>query len=110
MYQTDNATSDRRVKALQNLFGHVALFLLVNIVAAGIDIVDGARGDTVLGLDWAYWLLVPWTILLTIHLISFFSRTSYDMPSEPPSALIDYGADLDPGDREEERIRRLVNH
>ena len=105
MYRSDIASDDRKVEALQNLMGHAALFLLVNIVAVGIDLVDGARGDTILGLDWAYWLLIPWTVLMVIHLISFFSRTGYDMPGEPPSTPVDYGHDMDA-----ERFRHLVDH
>ena len=104
MYRNDIASDDRKVEALQNLMGHAAMFLLVNIVAVGIDLVDGARGDTVLGLDWAYWLLIPWTVLMVIHLSSFFSRTSYDM-ADPPSDLIDNGHDMDA-----ERFRHLVDH
>ena len=64
LYRSDIASDDRKVEGLQNLMCHAALFLLVNIVAVGIDLVDGARGDTVLGLDWAYWLLIPWTALV----------------------------------------------
>ncbi len=104
MYRSDIASDDRKVEALQTLMGHAALFLLVNVVAVGIDLVDGARGDTVLGLDWAYWLLIPWIVLMVIHLISFFSPTSYDM-ADPLSDLIDNGHDMDA-----ERFRRLVDH
>lgn len=101
MIRNDTSIKDQRIERIQGLMGHVALFLLVNVVTVGIDLVDGARGDTVIGLDWAYWLLIPWTVIFMAHLIRFFSRTSYDLPSEPPSG----GADL-----ESDRIRDLVSH
>ena len=105
MYQSESPSEIRRTRALQNLFGHAAAFLLVAIVAGGIDLVDGARGDTVLGLDWAYWLLIPWAVIFAIHVVRFFSRASFQRPSEPPSTLMDFEDDI-----ESERMRHLVSH
>lgn len=105
MYQSESASEIRRTQALQNLFGHAAAFLLVGIVAGGIDLVDGARGDTVLGFDWAYWLLIPWTVILAIHVITFFTRARTHRPVEPPSTLMDFEDDI-----ESERMRHMVSH
>ena len=104
MDKSELASDTRRTEALQNLFGHAAAFLLIGVVAGGIDLVDGARGGTVLGLDWAYWLLIPWSVLFAIHVIGFFSRASAHRPIEPPSTLMDFEED------ESERMRHLVTH
>lgn len=98
--RSGTSASGEKVERLQRLWGHVALFLLINVVAGGIDLVDGARGDTFLGLDWAHWLLIPWTVILVIHVISFLTRTGYDIPTEPPPS---------PAESESERTRHLVS-
>ena len=62
----------RRVKEVRDFYGHLALYLIVNGVFVLIDLLDGDDGETFLGLDWAYFMLIGWGVFVLGHFFSVF--------------------------------------
>lgn len=55
---------------------HTALFLVVNAVLWAQDLIIGG------GLDYAYWVTIPWGVGLVIHIVATFSdRSTIQDPS-----------------------------
>lgn len=66
--------SMERSRALVHLIGHVLLYMFINTALVLVDLMDGAAGSSVLGLNWAYWPILGWGALLALHAgIVFFS-------------------------------------
>jgi len=61
----------RQNKKVRDFFYHLMTYLFVNALLIVIDLqADGGR--QVLGLDWAYWVILGWGIGLAGHAISVF--------------------------------------
>lgn len=65
-------------KARADLWWHVGIFLAVN---AFIWVQDFAVGG---GLDYGYWVTIPWAIGLTVHVAMYADRERIEMPPLPP--------------------------
>jgi protein-S-isoprenylcysteine O-methyltransferase Ste14 len=60
-------------RALSDLLWHAGIFLVVNAFIWAQDIAMGG------GVDYAFWITIPWGIGLTIHAATFFqSRRTLD--------------------------------
>ena len=62
---TPEERAHKRVKNFTDLMWHVATFVIVNAFLWGIDIVGGG------GVDWAYWVTIPWGIGLAFHVAAY---------------------------------------
>ena len=61
----------KHVKDVRDFFYHLMTFVLVNAMLVAVDVrVDGGR--EVLGLDWAYWVIIGWGFGIAGHAISVF--------------------------------------
>ncbi len=61
----------RHVKGVRDFFYHLMTYLLVSGMMVVIDRSDGV-GDGLFGLDWAYWIIIPWGFGVCGHAISVF--------------------------------------
>ena len=74
----DDVAMDRarkRVRALRQFYGHLTVYVAVNILLVVIDIVNGTSGSTFLGLDWAYWPILGWGIAIALQAVSVIFPT-----------------------------------
>ncbi len=61
----------KRASDVRDFFGHLIAYLIANGIMVFVDLRD--TGDSqFLGLDWAYWSIVPWGIGLLIHALVVF--------------------------------------
>ncbi len=60
----------RRVKDLQDFYGHLVIYLVVNAIFILIDLADGPGETEFLGLDWAYYPIIGWGIFLAVHAVA----------------------------------------
>lgn len=61
----------KHVTAVRDFFYHLMTYVLVNAMLVFIDLrSEGA--DSVLGLDWAYWIIIGWGFGLAGHAIAVF--------------------------------------
>jgi len=61
----------KRVADVRDFFGHLIAYLIANGIMVFVDLRD--TGDSqFLGLDWAYWSIIPWGIGLLIHALVVF--------------------------------------
>jgi Mn2+/Fe2+ NRAMP family transporter len=73
MTDTDPAMERARARAheLRDYYRHLLIYVLVCALLVVIDLVDGTEGgDTLIGLNWAFWPIVGWGIAVLIHTIS----------------------------------------
>lgn len=61
----------KHVKAVRDVFYHLMTFVLVNSILIVVDVRSGGEG-AVLGLDWAYWVIIGWGFGMAGHAISVF--------------------------------------
>jgi hypothetical protein len=59
------------VKAVRDFAYHVMVFVFVNALLVIVDVRGGGKGE-VLGLDWAYWVILAWGLGVAGHAISVF--------------------------------------
>jgi hypothetical protein len=59
------------VKAVRDFAYHLMTYVLVNALLIVIDLRGGGEGD-ILGLDWAYWLVLFWGFGIAGHAIWVF--------------------------------------
>jgi hypothetical protein len=73
MTQQDAALerAKKHVKEVRDFYYHLMTFVLVNAMLVFIDLRVDA-GQTVLGLDWAYWVIFGWGFGIAGHAISVF--------------------------------------
>jgi hypothetical protein len=62
---TPESRARKRVEDLTALLWHIAAFVIIN---AGIWIQDIVTGN---GVDWAYWVTIPWAVGLLIHVLAY---------------------------------------
>jgi hypothetical protein len=60
------------VKHLRDFFYHLVVFLFVNGLLVVLDVRAGTGANPVLGLDWAYWVILFWGVGLVAHAIWAF--------------------------------------
>ncbi len=60
----------RHVSAVRNFWFHVMTFVFVNAMFVVIDL--GSGDGRVLGLDWAFWIILFWGFGVVGHTISVF--------------------------------------
>jgi 2TM domain len=74
MEQTHTALEAARkhLKAIRDFFYHLMVFLFVNGLLVILDVRSGVGDQAVLGLDWAYWVILFWGVGLVGHAIYAF--------------------------------------
>lgn len=95
MVQTDPVPEGVRkhLKAIRDFLYHLMVFLFVNGLLVILDVRAGVGVQAVLGLDWAYWVILSWGIGLFGHAIyAFFGEHKIEAKYE------------------KERTRALVSH
>lgn len=72
--QSEQAAYDRarrRVREEREFWGHFWFFVVVMTVLVLVDLADGSEdGETLLGLDWAYFPLIGWGAFVVAHFLS----------------------------------------
>lgn len=63
---TPEERAAKRVEEFTGLMWHIAVYVIVNVF---LWIMDFAQGG---GLQWAYWVTIPWGIGLAFHVASYF--------------------------------------
>jgi len=69
-HNSDLEQARRHVTAVRNFWYHLMTFVLVNTILVIIDVFAG--DGRVLGLDWAFWIILFWGFGLAGHAISVF--------------------------------------
>lgn len=74
MEQTDTAleSAKKHLKAIRDFMYHLMVFLFVNGLLVILDVRAGTGDQAVLGLDWAYWVILFWGVGLVGHGIYAF--------------------------------------
>lgn len=95
MEQTDTAleSAKKHLKAIRDFMYHLMVFLFVNGLLVILDVRAGVGDQAVLGLDWAYWVILFWGVGLVGHAIYAF-----------------FGEHRVEAKYERERQRELVSH
>lgn len=69
MAQEDQSTPEtrarKRAKDFTGLMWHVGAFVIVNVFLWFMDIAGGG------GVQWAYWVTIPWGIGLAFHVLAY---------------------------------------
>ncbi|MGD2102632.1 MAG: 2TM domain-containing protein [Acidimicrobiia bacterium] len=74
MTQTDPALERARqhVKLTRDFLYHLMTYLFVAVLLVIIDLTVETGGNTVFGLDWAYWVILFWGLGVVGHGISVY--------------------------------------
>ena len=74
MEQTDASveSAKRHLKAIRDFLYHLMVYLFVCGLLVIVDVRAGVGDQAVLGLDWAYWVILFWGIGLVGHAIYAF--------------------------------------
>lgn len=74
MEQTDPAleSAKKHLKAVRDFMYHLMVFLFVNGLLVILDVRAGTGDNAVLGLDWAYWIILFWGMGLMGHAVYAF--------------------------------------
>lgn len=68
-------SAKRQVKLVRDFFYHLMTYVFTSVLFVIIDLSVDTGGNTVLGLDWAYWVILFWGMGVAGHGISvFFGR------------------------------------
>lgn len=60
----------KHVKAVRDLFYHLMVYVFVCGLLAIVDVRAGTESNAVLGMDWAYWVILFWGLGVVGHAIS----------------------------------------
>lgn len=77
MEQTDAAleSAKKHLKAIRDFMYHLMVFVFVNGLLVILDVRAGTGDQAVLGLDWAYWVILFWGVGLVGHgIYAFFGE------------------------------------
>lgn len=66
------ARAEKYVKDVRDFYYHLMTYVLVNGLMVVVDVRGGTGDQAVLGLDWAYWLIIFWGFGILGHAISVF--------------------------------------
>lgn len=64
--------AELHVKLVRDFFYHLMVYVFVGALLVIIDLSVESGGSTVLGLDWAYWVILFWGLGVAGHAISVF--------------------------------------
>lgn len=64
--------ASRHVKHVRDFFYHLMTFAFVGALLVIVDVRGGAGDQAVVGLDWAYWVILFWGLGVVGHAISVF--------------------------------------
>lgn len=95
MMQIDRGleAAKKNLKAVRDFMYHLMVFVFVNGLLVILDVRAGSGETAVLGLDWAYWVILFWGIGLVGHAVyAFFGDHRLEARFE------------------EERRRELISH
>ena len=72
MTQDDPALkrAEHHVKLVRDFYYHLMTYVFVCALLVIVDVNGGSSGNTVLGLDWAYWVILFWGLGVVGHAIS----------------------------------------
>lgn len=70
--QVGLAATKRNLKIVRDFMYHLMVFLFVGGLLVILDVRAGAGDMAVLGLDWAYWVILFWGIGVVGHAIYAF--------------------------------------
>lgn len=71
--------ASKHVKAVRDFFYHLMAYAFVCGLMVILDVRAGTEDNAVLGLDWAYWVILPWGLGVVGHGISVrFDDTAVD--------------------------------
>jgi 2TM domain len=59
-------------KAVRDFFYHLVVFVFVSALLVIVDVRAGTAGNAVVGLDWAYWVILFWGLGLAGHAVYAF--------------------------------------
>ncbi|MDH4117268.1 MAG: 2TM domain-containing protein [Acidimicrobiia bacterium] len=65
-------SAKRNLKAIRDFMYHLMVFIFVSGLLVILDVRAGVGDQAVLGLDWAYWVILFWGIGLVGHAIFAF--------------------------------------
>ena len=66
------AAARRNLKVVRDFMYHLMVFLFVNGLLVTLDVRAGVGDSAVLGMDWAYWIILFWGVGLVGHAIYTF--------------------------------------
>ena len=70
---TDLERARKRAARMAGFYAHLLLYVVVNVLLTVIDVAAGpAGGETVLALDWAYWSIIFWGVIVVIDAMTTF--------------------------------------
>lgn len=74
MTSTDPALqrAQQHVKLVRDFFYHLMTYVFVSVLLVIIDLSVDTGGNTVLGMDWAYWVILFWGLGVVGHGISVY--------------------------------------
>jgi hypothetical protein len=61
----------KHVKAVRDFFYHLMVYVLVNALLVVVDL-RATGSEPVLGLDWAYWVILFWGFGVAGHAVAVF--------------------------------------
>ena len=64
--------AEKYVKDRRDFYYHLMVYVVVNLLLIIFDRRGGTGSNAVLGLDWAYWVILFWGLGLIGHAISVF--------------------------------------
>lgn len=66
------ARAKRHVKSVRDFLYHLMTYVFVNALLVILDRRGGTGEHAVLGLDWAYWVILFWGLGVMGHVVSVF--------------------------------------
>ena len=72
MTQRDPALerAEKQVKDVRDFYYHFMTYVFVNTLMVIIDRRGGETGQSFIGLDWAYWVIIAWGLGVAGHAIT----------------------------------------
>jgi 2TM domain len=67
------SASKKHAKDVRDFWYHLITFVFVNALLVIVDLRSGAGEQTVVGLDWAFWLILFWGFGLVAHAVYVFA-------------------------------------
>jgi hypothetical protein len=81
----------RRRKAVADFLYHLIVYLFIGALLVILDVRAGTADNAILGLDWAYWVLLFWGLGLAGHAVSaFFDDRERDTDRLPERETVDH--------------------
>lgn len=65
--------AELHAKAVRDFLYHLMTFLFVIALLVIIDVRAGTGGQAIVGLDWAYWVILPWGFGVAAHAVYAFA-------------------------------------